>query len=141
MQTGGKPKWQAQPDLNGLPGLEQPPHVTFAHHNVLSVFKNGVNRPEAPMARTSLLQTQQIPINDGLQHTVRVVYANRHLRVFLDGIARPLVEVDVDFQAEGFLDPEGLAWMGFTGSTGLASENHDILRWRYCHKVGCGSLV
>ena len=32
------------------------------------------------------------------------------------------------------------AYMGFTASTGEASEMHDILRARFCHRLGCADL-
>jgi len=32
------------------------------------------------------------------------------------------------------------AYVGFTASTGEASERHDIRRVSYCHRLGCAVL-
>ena len=32
------------------------------------------------------------------------------------------------------------AYVGFTASTGEASEKHDILSFSYCHTLGCAAL-
>ena len=34
----------------------------------------------------------------------------------------------------------GTAYVGFTASTGEASERHDIRAFSYCHKLGCAVL-
>merc|ERR1712146_86453 len=91
-----------------------------------------------PIAQRPLTLDQHIPIDDGVQRTVRIQYVPGRLQVFMDKLQDPLLTVEVDLQASGYLDPNGDAWMGFTASTGhQVSEDHDILRWSYCSKVGC----
>ena len=38
------------------------------------------------------------------------------------------------------LDRAHRAYMGFTASTGEASERHDILNASFCHRLGCSVL-
>ena len=68
--------------------------------------------------------------SDGNIHTARVRYVPGNLLVFLDDLEKPLLTVLV--KLEDFVSFEnGLAWVGFTASTGDDSENHDILNWAF----------
>lgn len=51
------------------------------------------------------------------------------LSVFLD--AAPDSVLASPFDITPALDAEGMAWLGFTSSTGGAYENHDVLNWRF----------
>jgi hypothetical protein len=33
--------------------------------------------------------------------------------------------------------PQSLAYVGFTASTGMKWENHDIIDWHWCYSVHC----
>ena len=58
------------------------------------------------------------------------------LAVFLDdGIEanEPILAIPLNLSV--LLDlPQGLAYVGFTGSTGLKWEKHDILEWKWCNE-------
>jgi hypothetical protein len=68
--------------------------------------------------------------SDGQIHTARVRYTPGNLLIFLDDLQKPLLTVSV--QMEDFVAfNDGLAWAGFTASSGDDSENHDILAWSF----------
>ena len=69
-------------------------------------------------------------------HLVDLVYPHavgyRHglgvLKVFVDDMSGPALSVPMNFGA--FLDLEGgMAWVGFTASTGASYQNHEVLSW------------
>ena len=118
----------------------RPSEMHFIHYNKVLVFRNGVNDHSDAIAQISLSQYRQNFLNDGLQHSVKVLYYPGRLQLFLDGSQTPLLVVDVDLNDLGILDSSGKAWMGFTSSTGLVSENHDLLRWKFCQYPECSPL-
>jgi Ca2+-binding RTX toxin-like protein len=73
-----------------------------------------------------------ILLQDGQPHQVRVAYsATGTLDVFVDDLDTPVVTADVDLVSLlGLAD--GQAWVGFTGATGGAFENHDVESWQFC---------
>lgn len=76
---------------------------------------------------------------DGNVHTGRVVYAGNTLEVFLDDLANPVLGVVLPpgeygevGSIEGLLGLDaGLAWLGFTASTGEGFGSHDLLSWSF----------
>jgi hypothetical protein len=84
---------------------------------------NGVNE------RFSLGSFSTSPVmDDGAIHTVRILYAPGTLSVFLDNLTTPVLTVAIDLTTTLTLD-NGLAWLGFTASTGGGTQVHDILNW------------
>ena len=76
-------------------------------------------------------------ITDGQPHDVTVTYVPGSLQVYLDGTL--YIDVALDLQnlnGDNILDDNGCAWIGFTGGTGAATANQDILSW----KLGNGCL-
>ena len=84
----------------------------------------------------------------GETHTVRITYAPgvtpsaSKLRVYFDGASTATLTVTVDLQhmdqagnphvvGTTILDGNGKAWVGFTGSTGGAWLNQDLLNWKF----------
>ena len=60
------------------------------------------------------------------------------LKVRLGGSKRVALSVPI---ALGTLRPNSnAATVGFTASTGLASERHDILSFSLCQRVGCAAI-
>jgi hypothetical protein len=81
-------------------------------------------------------------LSDGAVHTMRVRYVPGTLDVFLDDLATPILSVPYSFVTGGTYTPsavaapglglaDGLAWVGFTASTGGSWENHDVLSWSW----------
>jgi len=62
------------------------------------------------------------------EHNAVVSYEPGLLEIYVDDFSVPILAVVVDI-AELIVLNEGRAWTGFTGSTGDAWENHDILDW------------
>ncbi len=72
------------------------------------------------------------------KHTVRIVYFDKTMRIYLDDMAEPILSVSIDLAAVnggGTLGSGGLndgeAWVGLTASTGAGTQNHDILSWSF----------
>eukprot|EP00298_Acanthocystis_sp_HF-20_P014726 c20889_g1_i3.p1 GENE.c20889_g1_i3~~c20889_g1_i3.p1 ORF type:complete len:741 (-),score=208.18 c20889_g1_i3:32-2254(-) len=119
--------------------------IEYTSQNQISVHLNGQNDHNSAISITSLSQSNQTIMFDGLIHKARIVLIpptdNQvstfySLEVWIDD--RKIIKVPVD--VTNFLDTFGKGYLGFTSSTGLASENHDILSWSYCSKVDCGSV-
>ena len=82
-----------------------------------------------PSPRLASTTGLPIELKDRRPHTVRIRFAPPVLSVFLDEVAEPVLEAEVDLSI--VLDPQGSAWVGFTASTGGGYENHDILNWSF----------
>jgi hypothetical protein len=77
--------------------------------------------------------------SDGNIHTARVRYVPGHLQVFLDDLEKPLLTVVIKLEDLVSFDG-GLAWVGFTASTGDDGENHDILNWAFHEPADAAAL-
>jgi hypothetical protein len=73
-----------------------------------------------------------ITMSDGAVHTATVDYDGNQnvLRVFLDNLGTPVLTINVNLSTLLSLNG-GMAWVGFTGSTGALTENHDVLNWTF----------
>jgi hypothetical protein len=67
-------------------------------------------------------------LNDGEVHRAMIAYDGQTLRVSVDGAA------DVDLAD---MSSAGAAWVGFTGGTGAATADQDVLAWRFGPSQGC----
>ena len=67
-------------------------------------------------------------LSDGAVHTVRITYVPGTLRIFVDNLVSPVLQVPVDLNAVLSL-AQGQALVGLTAGTGDATENHDVLSW------------
>jgi hypothetical protein len=86
-------------------------------------------------------------MSDGLAHTMRVRYTPGTLDIFLDNLSMPVLTVPWDFATGGtwmnntqvpgmnLIGGSG-AYVGFTGSTGGAWEDHDVLSWTWTSPLG-----
>jgi hypothetical protein len=69
-------------------------------------------------------------INDGQPHTVDISYLPGTLRVYVDATLVFTVNVDLqNINGDDILDENGCALIGFTGATGGATADQDILSW------------
>lgn len=76
-------------------------------------------------------ETTAIPfLSDGQIHTAKISYIPGVLAIYVDDLAVPALNVPIDIASLLSLD-NGAAWVGFTGSTGGATEIHDILNWSF----------
>jgi hypothetical protein len=100
----------------------------------LSVQTNGIdfNNSEDSYSLGSVVPG--VELDDGAVHTLRVLYADHFLWLFLDGASSPITTAFVDLEninGNSILDPEGNAWIGFTAGTGLANQTHDVVLWSF----------
>jgi hypothetical protein len=94
------------------------PHVSVQTRGTLT------NSPNHIYSQGS---TSAIPaIQDGNVHTVRIDYAPGTMAIYMD--LTPILSVPINLGNTINLDG-GKAWMGFTASTGMGYEAHDILSW------------
>jgi hypothetical protein len=69
-------------------------------------------------------------LSDGAVHTVKIAYLRGALKVFLDDLVTPVLQVPVDL-ANALNLTQGQAWVGFTAATGEGFENLDVLNWSF----------
>ena len=133
-----------------------------ADNNHISVHSGGAgdNSPHEDMslARTTSLATD---LNDGQDHTLRIVYTPGSLEVSLDGAL--VLAVPYSFEFGGVytndqspcppvqLIGDTSAFVGFTSGAGEARENRDLVSWTfastssnsgtgYCYGDGSGGI-
>ena len=98
--------------------------------NYIALCTNG-SRAEMrwPPPRLAYTHKLRVHLKDGRVHAVRAVYKPPILSVFLDQGAAPVLTSTLDLST--VVDAQGLAYVGFTASTGAGYENHDILSWSF----------
>jgi hypothetical protein len=107
--------------------------------NHVSVHTRGTD-PNSSDEAFSLGSATAIPnMSDGNVHTVKINYVPGTMRIFLDNLMTPVLEVSVDLESTLNLDG-GQAWVGFTAATGGAKENHDLLNWSFTEPVDQGNV-
>lgn len=98
----------------------------------VSVQSRG-REPNSVEMRYSLGMNSQIPnLEDSAEHTVRITYGKRHLRLWIDGAKTPCVEVEVDLAKLLELN-KGRAWVGFTGASAVATERIELSDWTFAN--------
>ena len=68
--------------------------------------------------------------SDGLMHEIFIRFEDDSLNLFFDSIKSPVLSAKISIKDTLLLD-EGKAWVGFTSSTGLATERHSIMSWSF----------
>ena len=68
--------------------------------------------------------------SDGLTHDIYIRYEDDSLNLFFDSIKSPVLSAKISIIDTLLLD-NGKAWVGFTSSTGLATERHSIISWSF----------
>lgn len=96
--------------------------------NALHVSINGRPRElQWPPSRLAVVPQLRPVLKDEQEHTARVTYSPPLLSVYLDEDL--LVSTPADFSL--MTDKEGMAWVGFTASTGGGYANHELLSWSW----------
>lgn len=83
--------------------------------------------------------------SDESSHTVRVLYDNPNLSVYLDDMDAPILEVSADI-GQLLHRPDGKTWVGVTAATAGSTpyqycENHDILSWSFAPEPAMAALL
>jgi hypothetical protein len=86
------------------------------------------------LSQSSSLGTVTPPVNmsDGAVHELRLNYAPGSLKIYLDDLNNPLLNVTLDLtnvNGTNRLDNTGQAWVGIVAGTAGAFETHDLLSW------------
>ena len=69
-------------------------------------------------------------MSDGALHTAKITYYPGSLKIFVDDLNNPYLDVSVDLDTLLDLD-SGKAYVGFTAGGATATENHDITQWTF----------
>ena len=106
----------------------------YDRENSVGVFVDGHNAEGEEIGLHLLDYFDALRFDDGKPHQVDVSFTPAtpigRIEVRFDGSPHATLSVPIS------LDP-GDAYVGFTASTGLASEKHDIRDFSFCQKPGC----
>ncbi len=103
------------------------PMVDDPDGNHISVHTEGSGPNSSDETSSIGLVTPVVNLSDGAVHTVDIDYTPGTLEISLDGTLVLTVSVDLtDIGEESIVDENGKAWLGLTGATGAAFENHDV---------------
>lgn len=112
---------------------------TSANH--ISVHTSGTGINTANESASIGFVSPAILLNNGLVHTVRVLYVPGTLRIYLDNPSNPILTVPYDFStggayltggtAPGLALTQNAAFVGFTGATGGLNQLHEIQSWTW----------
>jgi len=108
--------------FNGGPDEPDGNHVSVRSEGIYPNWATGT-----PSLATVAITSPQFS-SDGLEHTARITYVPGSIVVYLDSVE--VLAVAVDLSTLLSLD-SGTAFVGFTGATGAAAENEDILSWSF----------
>ena len=109
--------------------------------NHIAIMCNGKNRNSSNhLSSSNLALTTQIPLvrSDGTQYFARIEYkqVEKNLNVYLDtsGSFQAPVLTLKNIEIDKLLDlyKDEWAYVGFTGATGIAFQNQDIIKWKFC---------
>lgn len=137
--------------------------LTYDRQHAVSVFlggDNGAGKANVTYLLSHNVQSHIRRFDRGEVHRVRIVYnppllggdARGRLELYLDStrwvtFSLPITLPHVDIGGDAHPgtvseDADGVrrTYVGFTASTGEASEWHDILDFSFCHKLGCAVL-
>lgn len=103
--------------------------------NHISVHTRGIDPNSAEQAFALATATSLPDMSDGLTHTVMITYVPGTLRVFLDDLVTPVLQVPINLATTLRLN-DGHAWVGFTAGVAGGSENHDIHAWSFTEGSG-----
>lgn len=107
--------------FGGPPGEFTSPHVSVQTKGTL---------PNDWVDSASLAHAVTSDFADGNIHTARVVYVPGNIKVYIDDVLYIDAALDLEnINGESILDPNGCAFLGFTGATGGALARQDILAW------------
>lgn len=110
--------------------------------NEISIHTNGLLESNHGEDTSIGRVVPPIDLNDGANHTLRVLYTPGTLDLFLDGNATPVLSVPYDFSTGGthvinstpvggLNLPTGEAWVGFSAACGGLNQDHDVSAWSF----------
>ena len=107
--------------------------------NYIGIFNNGrPGKMHWPAHRLAFTPYLRVRLKDGRPHTARILYRPPIVSIYLDDPSQPVLVSPVDLGLAA--DQAGMAWVGFTASTGAGFENHDILSWSF-HQADVSSAM
>jgi len=98
------------------------------NNNHISVQTAGLSANSANQSFSLATAIVASDMTTGFTQDVTISYTPGTLQVFLNG--QQVINLAIDLTKVGganLLDPNGRAWVGFTGATSLSFENHNIL--------------
>ena len=111
--------------------------VVWSAEGEVGVYLDGDNG--APLA-SARWNARGGTLLDGAAHHVRVAYTavegRAWLHLFLDHETFPALALPLSLSDAGVLDGAGMAWVGFTASTGVASMDADLLSFAFTQYPG-----
>jgi hypothetical protein len=122
------------------PGIENSLAVFFdtfqnesdASDNSVSICTNGSKgQMRWPPPQLAINARLRVEFKDASIHEARIRYEPPMMRVEIDG--NTVLESPVDLGR--MVGQDGMAYVGFTASTGEGFENHDILSWQYSSRT------
>ena len=111
--------------------------VVWGAEGEMGVYLDGDNGAALAAARWN---ARGGTLLDGAAHHVRVSYTvvtgHSWLHLFLDHETYPALALPLSLSDAGVLDEAGMAWVGFTASTGVASMDADLLSFAFTQYPG-----
>jgi len=111
--------------------------VVWGASEELGIYRDGDN--SAPLTATRW-NARGGSLLDGGAHHVRLKYTplagHAWLQLFLDHETFPALALPLSLSEAGVLDETGMAWVGFTASTGVASMDADLLSFAFTQYPG-----
>ena len=127
--------------------------------HAVSVFVGGNNSKGSALATYLLGRYHPMRLDDAVEHEVHITYTppphsdhDGRLSIYFDRARHPslTLPITLPYVLDGTQRPADVlgaaaggaaaAYVGFTASTGEASERHDIRRLSYCHLSGCAAV-
>jgi hypothetical protein len=106
------------------------PNAEGGESGVHSAIQSGGTGPNGPWAADRIASAGIAELSSNTVHTARIVYEPGLVRVYLDDLTTPALEVALDLS--DLLDlPDGEAFVGFTAASGGVSQSHSVLSFRF----------
>ena len=116
----------------------------------MSIYTGGINGQSGALATFLLEPYETTRFDDGNSHDVRIEYlaptsttAAGRLEIYLDNSSYLTLAVPITLNHTllgSTPQGDGTAYVGFTASTGVTSERHDIRSFSFCHLRGCAAV-
>lgn len=109
---------------------DEEPGIHAGVHTMGAVEENSA-APHAAYPDLASGETRNVPpLFDANIHNLKIRYLSEVLSIYIDDMTIPVLEVPISL-ADVLNLQDGLAWVGFTGATGSATQIQDILSWSF----------
>lgn len=98
--------------------------------NHISIHTAGIRENNSSPETQLAYAIPDFYLDDGDTHYVQIKYQGHQFELYLDTIPTPILTTPVSIEDSLQLQ-EGKAWVGFTGATGAAYQNHYIISWTF----------